>query len=198
MTVSSPLEIASCIAPRGARTWYVARTKRRRERQVSAVLGLRDVEHYLPLTMGQGPVRQPEPFFPCYLFVRLDLDTEGRRVRYAPGVTDLLGGEEGPTPLSEELIEGIRRRVEEVREEGRRPRFRPGERVLIASGPLEGLEAVFDRRLSGQGRSEVLVEFVSRLVHAKVDEDDLSPLPTLRVTRSLRPGDRPLPSAALA
>jgi transcription antitermination factor NusG len=198
-------------AVEGNRSWYVARTKRRQERQAAVVLGLREIEHYLPMakptrpttrsttrptmwpvsglatgsvtgsvtaptTSPRGRACEPsqlEPYFPCYLFVKLDLERELRRVRYSPGITDLLGGDEGPTPLSDELIESIRRRLVALAEERARPRFERGERVLIASGPLEGLEAVFDRRLTAQGRSEVLVEFVNRLVRARVDESEL-------------------------
>lgn len=194
VSVSSLPDPGSKTLSQAGRAWYVARTKRRRERQVSAVLGLREVEHYLPMTRPRGvarEVRQPEPFFPCYLFVKLDLAKESRRVRFAPGVTHLLGGDEGPTPLSEELIEGIRRRMKELEAEGSRPRFVRGEQVVIARGPLEGLEAVFDRRLSAQGRSEVLVGFVSRLVRAKVDESDLAPVPAIRLAGERRPTDRP-------
>jgi transcriptional antiterminator RfaH len=160
----------------GLLVWYVARTKARQEQQVSAVLGQRSIESYLPTIRPRASVSrlaQPEPLFPCYLFVRLDPQAGWRSTRSAPGVQYLLGAQDDPTPLSDELIEGIRLRVAEDEAERRHPLFQRGEKVVIARGPLAGLEAVFYRHLSASGRSEVLVEFASRLVPAKVAAADL-------------------------
>ena len=53
---------------------------------------------------------------------------------------------------------------------------REGERVRVTSGPFEGLEAVFDRRLSPQGRVRVFLHVVSRWVAAELDMEDLQPV----------------------
>lgn len=160
----------------GVREWYVARTKPRQERQASAVLEQRGIESYLPRFAPRhrrDRSGEPELLFPSYVFVKLDLATDWRTARSAPGVSYLLGGQDSPTPLPDEIVEGIRLRIAKHQEERRLPVFRCGDRVVIVRGPLAGLEAVFERDLTPAGRSQVLVEFVSRLVIAKVEASDL-------------------------
>jgi hypothetical protein len=43
----------------------------------------------------------------------------------------------------------------------------------VLRGPFEGLDAVFDRRLSAQGRVRVVLEWMSRRVAAELDVEDL-------------------------
>ena len=57
---------------------------------------------------------------------------------------------------------------------GSPPRFQPGERVLITSGPFQYLEAIFDRRLSASGRSLVLLQLLNQLVRVDVAEEYLA------------------------
>jgi hypothetical protein len=53
--------------------------------------------------------------------------------------------------------------------------FRQGEVVRVLRGPFEGLDAVFERRLSAQGRVWVFLEWMSRRVAAELDVEDLLP-----------------------
>ena len=63
-------------------------------------------------------------------------------------------------------------------------RFQSGDRVLIKSGPLRDLEAVFDRSLSSSDRAKVLVDMLGRLTTCEIELDCLE-----KVTRK-RPGRR--------
>lgn len=162
------------------RAWYVVKAKPRQEEQVSAVLGLRGIEVFLPelavWTGGPRPGAAPrlEPLFPGYLFARLDLRTpEWLTARAAPGVAYFLGAEGVPSAVPDDLVEGVRARAEAQRRRGWRTPFQAGDRVLIASGPLVGLEAVFDGMLSASGRSRVFVAVLSRLVPVTVPIADL-------------------------
>jgi len=157
--------------------WYVAKTKPRQESQTSIVLELRGLETYFPLIAARrlGRTRAKlEPLFPGYLFVRLDASTPGWVVaRSAPGVSYFLGAERLPTPVPDELVGEIRRRVERQEYQARRPSFRSGDRVVIVGGPLDGVEAIFDGTLSPSGRSRVLVAIVSGLVPVSLDAEQL-------------------------
>jgi transcription antitermination factor NusG len=51
--------------------------------------------------------------------------------------------------------------------------FKQGEIVRVARGPFEGLNAMFDRALSPEGRVRVLLELMGRLVAADLDVEDL-------------------------
>jgi len=161
-------------------SWYVARTKPRREVAAAATLAQRDVEVYLP---SVSPRRRAstratprEPLFPGYVFARLDLSTESWLVaRSAHGIAYFLGCDGFPSALPDELIETIRLRSG-VDAQPRVIPFRQGESVVIRHGPFAGIEAVFDGCLSGRGRVRVLLEIVQRTVPVALDVDQLEKL----------------------
>ena len=80
-----------------------------------------------------------------------------------------------PALVSDEIIQHIRARLrtfEQVEEEP----FQRGQRVPIVAGPFEGMDAIFDRRLSDKDRVRVFLEFVSRVqVPVEMDLHDLLP-----------------------
>jgi transcriptional antiterminator RfaH len=111
-----------------------------------------------------------EPLFPGYLFAWLELGSdEWLSTRSAPGVAYFLGVGGVPSAVPDELIEGIRTKVEARERVGWRPPFEHGDRVVIEGGPLRGLEAVFYGTLSATGRVRVLLEAVTRLVPVELD-----------------------------
>jgi transcriptional antiterminator RfaH len=161
------------------RAWYVAKTKPRVERQAAAVLEQRGLESYFPLIAQQTRRSLPEklePLFPGYLFARLDVETpDWLMARSAPGIAYFLGSGhlELPTTVPDGLVDEIRARVTRHDYRRREPSFHHGDRVVINSGPFEGLDAVFDATLSPAGRSRVLVAIVSRLVPVCLDVTEL-------------------------
>jgi hypothetical protein len=48
-----------------------------------------------------------------------------------------------------------------------------GDRVIILAEPFRSMEAIFDRRLSAEGRVLVLLELVHRVVSLNLDESAL-------------------------
>ena len=161
------------------RAWYVARTKPRAERQAAAVLEQRGLEVYFPLLAahtGRSLPEKREPLFPGYMFTHLDADTpDWLMARSAPGIAYFLGfGALGvPASVPDGLVEEIRARIARQEYRRREPSFHHGDRVVISSGPFEGLDAVFDATLSPAGRSRVLVAIVSRLVPVCLDVTEL-------------------------
>lgn len=155
-------------------SWYVARTKPRREATTAALLEQRGVEIYLPtLVSRRGSGDRPaarEPLFPGYLFVRLALDSaDWLGVRSAPGIGYFLGCGGTPSPIPDDLVETIRLRTEAQGSERFRSPYRRGELIVIRHGPFSGLEAVFDGCLTARGRVRVFLEMVERLVPVALD-----------------------------
>lgn len=150
--------------------WHVLFTKPRKEAQVYEQLTQKEIEGYLPLLPPQGRRRSPRPLFPRYLFACIDPSSVSpRTVRWLPGLTSIVsfGGEYAV--VNDVVIEHIKRRLAEQKEQMRSP-FRRGERVrLPADHPLSGLEATFEQALSGGARARILVEFLGRLAHGEVD-----------------------------
>jgi len=162
--------------------WFAVKTQPRRELQVRTLLDRRGIEAYFPQlpSWRRRPgekVPRFEPLFPGYIFARLQLGTSyWISARSAPGVAYFLGSAGSPTALPDELVEGIRDRVE-ARILAGRPviPFKRGDRVVIDGGPFDGLEAAFDGALCGSGRVRVFLELVTRLVPVDVHVGDIRP-----------------------
>jgi len=158
--------------------WYALYTKPKMEQQVSTLLDKKGIQTYLPLVEVPAKKRPgwvKQPFFPCYLFARADLDVVGQgALAWTPGLCRLVSFGEEPAIVGDEIIALLQKRLAAKR--GRRlldERFRPGERVVIKAEPFQGFEAVFDETLSASGRVRVLVNFLGRQTACEVEIDDL-------------------------
>jgi transcription antitermination factor NusG len=154
--------------------WYVAHTKPGKERQAVAALEQRQVEAYLPLLRKRKPRSgrcDSQPLFPGYVFACLEIPSAcWLAVRSAPGVAYFLGSTDRPTALPDGFVPSLAARLELANRGAGPPRFRPGQRVLIADGPLRNLEAVFDEGLSPDGRSRVLVQLVHGVLRVQLPD----------------------------
>lgn len=152
--------------------WYALYTKPHKEYAVRDYLCGRQVEGYLPevrnTTQRRGR-RGRRPFFPHYLFARLDL--RGgimAKVPWTPGLRRIVMFAGKPAPVPDAVVANM------VEAEPDEP-FRKGDVVRIPRGPFEGLDAMFDRKLSGEGRVRVFLECMDRLMAAELELDDLLP-----------------------
>jgi transcription antitermination factor NusG len=144
------------------RQWYVLHSKPRKEEFLAGQMQMRKMEIFNPLIRVQtvNPrARKIKPYFPGYVFVRLDPASAGSRsLQYLPGATGLVsfGGEAADVP--DGLIHAIHKRVEAINSAGGElfESVSKGDPVRIQSGPLAGYEAIFDTRLSGMERVRVL------------------------------------------
>jgi transcriptional antiterminator RfaH len=166
--------------------WYCIYTKPREELQAAEALEAKGVDVFLPVlrlspaktgTNSRKPARaaaragRPQPLFPRYLFVHADFDGGGfAPLNWTPGVVGLVSAGGQPVAVPAEMIDLVRRKVAEYAERppGEPAPFRPGERVVIQSGPFAGMEAVFRER-DGRARARVLVEFLRRQVRVELD-----------------------------
>ena len=147
--------------------WYVLRSKPKKESLSTTLLDKVGVEVYLPRVEVCRPrSKQPvlEPFFPRYFFARLDpLLGEIRLARYTHGVQYVVGYANQPTPVPDELVMSIKRRLERTRGLEDFQHLRPGDSVVVTNGPLRGVEAIFEQHLSASGRVRVLIQLLERL-----------------------------------
>jgi transcriptional antiterminator RfaH len=147
--------------------WYALHTKSRKEDIVWKQLRDQGYEVYYP-RIRVKPVnprsRKLRPYFPGYMFVRVDLEGTGKSVfQWLPHTLGMVsfGGE--PAPVPENLINAIQRRVDEISAAGGEEfvGLRPGDLVTISFGIFEGYEAIFDARLPGAERVRVLLKLLS-------------------------------------
>lgn len=171
------METIDATAP-GAR-WFALYTKPHREYVVRDHLAQKQIEVFLPEMRNKTQRRDRparRPLFPHYLFARLDLAAEiMARIPWTPGLRKIVAFEGRPTPIPDEMVAHLRRRTGELLAAGPEDPYKHGERVRVARGPFEGLDAVFDRTLSAEGRVRVLLDCMHRLMAAEIDLDDLEP-----------------------
>lgn len=170
-------EDAETMSTRGH--WFALYTKPHKEYLVSDFLSARKVEVYLPeiaVKTRRRDRRAKRPFFPHYLFARLDPeDGMIAKLRWTPGLRCIVSMGGWPVPVPDEVVQKIRHRLATIVQAESEGPFRHGEGVRITRGPFKGLDAVFDRTLSAKGRVRVFLEWMSRRVSADLDLGDLVP-----------------------
>jgi transcriptional antiterminator RfaH len=158
--------------------WYAVYCQPLRERQAAVALEYRlGLATYLPEIRRRfrGQVQQA-PLFPRYLFVRADLYAAApSRINATPGVLRLVAFGETPQPIPAAAIEALCQQVEQLNAQGGLPEhgFHPGDPVLLASGPLQGLAALFVGPTTPSERVRVLVDFLGSLREVDVHVETL-------------------------
>ncbi len=107
--------------------------------------------------------------FPGYLLVDMVLnDDSWYVVRNTPGVTGFVGSGTKPTPLRQEEVDKILKRMES---EAPRVRvtFREGQRVRIIEGPFADFIGTVDELDLDRGKVRVLVSFFGRETPVELD-----------------------------
>lgn len=164
--------------------WYTIHTKPNAEYQVATFLHKRDIQIYLPEMKSprgrQGQITKP--FFPCYLFARVDFEVTGiAQVQWTPGLRRIVTFDDHPVPLSDDVISLIQSRLGASGAAGSRLAthdFRPGETVQIMHGPLQGMLAVFDGPSTPSERVQVLLSFLGQISRAQVSVAELKRVPS--------------------
>ncbi len=107
--------------------------------------------------------------FPGYIMIRMIMDEDSWYVvRNTPGVTSFVGVGNKPTPLSEEEIEKILKRIE-ADEPRVKVSFEVGERVRILGGPFSEFTGVVEEIYPEKGKAKVMVSFFNRETPIEVD-----------------------------
>lgn len=157
-----------------ARTWYLVQSKPRNEMRALENLLRQGYETYLPLMeverLQRGKLlHKQEPLFPRYLFLHLEEGNDNwGPIRSTFGVAGMVRFGLDYACVSDAVIEVIRERTEQVK----KTLFDAGDHVQVVSGPLVGLEGVF-QIADGEQRSFVLLEFMQKQQRVSVATADL-------------------------
>jgi transcription antitermination factor NusG len=140
--------------------WYVINTKPKKETQVQRLFEEGGFKIYCPKYVHE---RKTMPFFPGYAFVQFDFPAQYQMVKYTRGVKRVVGNDEGPVPIPEELVRGIQAREKEglivFEKYGQEPGV--GDEIEVAEGPLKGLKGVFKKEVGDKERVMILLNYVS-------------------------------------
>jgi transcriptional antiterminator RfaH len=135
-----------------------------------------DLEVYLPQTKESGSQQRQQPFFPCYLFLKMDLEkVKPSRWQWTPGLRRVVAFGDRPTPLPDEVVHIIRRKLESrARSDGKRKSmYRKGQRLEVVDGPFREMSAIFDRDADPEGRIQVLLEVMGRLCRVELPAENV-------------------------
>ena len=157
-----------------ARTWYLVQSKPRNEARALENLLRQGYETYLPLMeverLQRGKLlRKMEPLFPRYLFLHLEEGNDNwGPIRSTLGVAGMVRFGQIYAAVPDAVIEHIRERTQDVK----KTLFESGDSVQVVSGPLLGLEGVFEIA-DGEQRSFVLLEFMQKQQRVSISTADL-------------------------
>ena len=146
--------------------WYVVQTKPKKEQVAVFHLEQGSIEVFCPkmeaTSIVYGRSRKViKALFPNYIFAHFDPFVSYRLVRWSSGVSRVLGFEDGPAPVDDQVIEIIKRRVDKNCVARKALHFKAKDRIRIRSGPLRDLMGIFERWGSEEGRVKVLLNLLN-------------------------------------
>jgi transcriptional antiterminator NusG len=125
-------------------------------------------EEQIELRDGQRRV-VPRRIYPGYVLVQMILDEESWYVvRNTPGVTGFVGIGNKPTPLRQEEMDRIMRRME-AEEPVPQVKVKAGDKVRIIEGSFTDFSGTVDEVYAEKGKARVLVSFFNRETPIEVD-----------------------------
>lgn len=167
----------------GERRWYVVHTysgyegkvKKNLEQRIES-MGMQNkifqvivpTEERLERREGQRRITEHR-IFPGYVFVEMIMDEDSWYVvRNTPGVTGFVGIGNKPSPLPNEEVEKIMKRIESA-EPRIEVNIRRGQRVRIKEGPFAEFMGTVDDVDAERGKARILVSFFNRETPIEVD-----------------------------
>jgi len=148
--------------------WYALRSKPNKEEPLWLEVHARGFEVFYPQVCVQ-PInprsRKVRPYFPGYMFVRVDLPVVGfSAFRWMPYSYGLVIFGPDPASMPEELINALRHRLETINKAGGEnlEGLKHGETITILDGPFAGYEGLFDACLPGRERVRVLLKMLEK------------------------------------
>ncbi len=148
--------------------WYAIRSKPNKENFLAQQLESTGIDVFFPyirVTPVNPRSRKIRPYFPNYLFARIDLDVvKASILRWMPGTSGIVSFDGVPASVPELLIDTIRRQIDylAVFEQQLKDDIKPGDLVVIQEGPFAGYNAIFDIGVSGKDRVRVLLDFLQK------------------------------------
>jgi len=158
--------------------WFVLFVRCNQEKMTAQRLTEQEVEHFLPCYQSvrqwkDRRVTLEMPLFPGYLFVHLPL-IERARVLTLPNVVSLVGNRNSPSEISEQEIAWIKQGIKHGNAMPY-PYLKVGQRVVITSGVLSGMQGILVRK-QNKTRVVVSLDSISRGFVVEVDIASVKPI----------------------
>lgn len=156
--------------------WFVVHTRPRAEKKIAKWLKRNKMEFYLPLRQQLRVYPSKKivfeiPLFSGYLFAQF-APRDRYRVFSSDYVANILFSENQPKLMGE--MEQIRQLLASGEEVAPHPYLEVGERVVVTSGKLKGMEGLVEKN-AGKHRLIISVELFQQSVCVEVDPRILKP-----------------------
>jgi transcription antitermination factor NusG len=175
--------------------WYAVRVRPRHEKCVSAILGNKGYQAFLPTYISRR--KRPDrfknvelPLFPGYLFCRFDL-LRRLPILVTPGVVQIVGLGKVSIPVDDSEVEAIQAIVASRLAVEPWSHLEAGQQVRIEEGPLRGVAGIL-LGFKPLAKLVVSVKLLQRAVAVQVDREWVVPAeePSLRNEPMARPERR--------
>ena len=149
--------------PSAEPSWHVVQSKPRGELRAKENLENQGFEVFLPMLVlekvRRGKLQNViEPLFSRYLFLRLTAQMQDLSVvRSSKGVSHLVRFGQTPATVPDTWVQGMRTQNDVAVQK----LFHSGDAVVVAQGPLKGLEAVY-LEADGEARAMILINLLSK------------------------------------
>jgi transcription antitermination factor NusG len=161
--------------------WFAIRVRPRFEKLVSDALRSKDYTEFLPVFRARRRwsdrfTTVELPLFPGYTFCRFNPE---RRlpILTTPGVMHVVGLGRVPIPVDDGEIAAVRAIVDSGLTAQPWPFLKSGDRVMLAEGPLRGVEGILVS--ADTNRLVVNVTLLQRSIAVQIDRDWVRPLTNL-------------------
>ena len=161
--------------------WYAIQTRPHQEDKAAFNLRRQGFGVFLPKYSrlrrhGRKLERVERPLFSGYLFVAVDMARQRwRSIQSTFGVARLVCSGDRPTPVPDQVIDGLRRRQDVqgcVRLEPHLS-LNSGDCIRVVAGPLESCLGLFEG-ISDRERAIILLDFLGRKVRAAIDTEAIA------------------------
>ena len=158
--------------------WYLVFTKVRSEFKAQENLNRQGYVTYLPVMQKKHRrngkhVFTTEPFFPRYLFIRLNQETDNwRPISSTIGVSHIVRFGGVPAAVPKDLIECLQSHEDSEGVQPATQKLNQGDKVTIIDGPFAGMEGVY-QQLKGSERVAVLLDIVGKNTQVTLSMHDL-------------------------
>lgn len=156
--------------------WYVVQSQPNAEAKAVSHLNRQGFDTYLPRYLKRRRHARrvetvPASLFPRYLFVAIDLNAQRWRSIFSTvGVSRLVCQGEVPTPISTNIIDGLKAREDNSGfiQLDQRPKYRPGDIIRVLDGAFADYLGLCEG-MKDSDRVAILLEMLGRKVRVTVD-----------------------------
>jgi transcriptional antiterminator RfaH len=159
--------------------WYGARTKPKHEHIAAANLRKNlQLEVFFPRLRlekitRRGLVRVTEPLFPCYIFVRCDIEESLDAIQHTSGINRIVHfGRKIPT-VADSVITELQDCFESDDVLTVEHQLAPGDEVTVAGGAFAGMNAYVLKSLPARKRVQILLDVLGRATPVEVARETL-------------------------